>query len=288
MSIDNSKEKLAAGTIIEDRYVVERYLGEGAMAKVYLVKDKGNNDQELALKIISGLTEELQDFAKMLILESRLLRLVVHPCVVQVFEAGEYNGYPFYVMEYIDGIPLSELIKKRKISLDSVPEIMAQICSGLHVIHETTIIHCDLVPRNILICEGQKVKITDFGLAHPSHANFDRGDRISGSLPYLAPEIWKGEAPSCATDLYSLGALLFEMISGALPLYRESIENMMHDHLHTHPTPITEYVPDIPLWLDGLIERLLAKKTSSRPASALEVLKTIKKNADVSVELPKS
>lgn len=268
---------LPIGSFTGNRYLIEDLLGIGGMAIVYRVIDGNNPNKRIALKVlrdeyINGRCSEM--FVK----ESKLMRLIVHPNVVRVIETEVNSATPFYTMEYIAGPSLEEVIHRRELNSDNICELIIDICNGLQVIHETTIVHCDLTPRNILFTPDRVAKITDFGLAHPEYAEFRRANQISGSLPYLAPEIWCGDTPSVSTDLYSLGTVIYEVLTGQLPFYESTVTDLMKVHMKGKPIPIVQINPTVAPWLSELVDSLMEKSPGNRPQSANEILSHVLKN----------
>jgi serine/threonine protein kinase len=259
---------LPGGSVIANRYELQSTLGVGGMGTVYLATDKLLDGIIVAIKVVHREYCSHPALRKRFFREVKLMNMVNHKNVVRTFEVGEDGNHLYYTMEYVPGIPLSEF---DGISIDAFPDLIDQICSGLGAIHASEILHRDLKPGNILVLPDHTVKITDFGVARPKVSNLTQHEEIIGSIDYLAPEIWLGTEMGPSIDFYSLGVILYELLTGVLPFESDRPANVMWMHVNQVPAAPIDLVPETPLWLNNLIVSLLAKTSDERPATAGEI-----------------
>lgn len=256
---DLPTEELFAG-----RYKIVRVLGSGGMGTVYLANDTVLGGEEVALKILHLDRVADESHVQRFLREVQLTRRVTHPNVVRTFELGQVGEKLFFTMEVVHGTTLKEYAKKQSIDPHSVARLLAEISKGLHAIHEQGVIHRDLKLSNVMVAENGAVKIADFGVARPEVSDLTCTDEIVGSATHMSPEVWKGNPVSPATDLYSLGIMAYELLTHRLPFEAQSCHEMMWKHINATPTPPIEYAPEIPIWLDHIVVRLLAKEPTNR------------------------
>jgi serine/threonine protein kinase len=267
---------LGAGSRIADRYVVVRRLGEGGMGQVFEVEHEAIG-RHFALKIlnINPCTEEvLRRFRR----EARALGRVATPRVAQVTDFGvEQRLGPFYVMELLDGETLEDRLERtHHLPANEAIPIAIDLCEALAEVHAAGIIHRDLKPSNVgLTRTGPvRVKLLDFGLAAALDGaaleRITKSQEVVGSLPYMAPERFHGEALTLSIDLYALGVVLYEMLTGDLPFFGASAAVMINQHLSQPPRPFSMVAPDlqIPASLEAIVARLLDKDPAQRFMSA--------------------
>lgn len=259
------------GKIINDRYRLDAELGHGGMGAVYKGYDQ-QLEREVAIKVLNqalfGDKERDQ-----LIHEARMIARLKHPNIVSVYDVGEFENSPYFVMEFVDGNSLRDL---KPGDTDEIIRICIHICRGLEHAHENGIVHRDLKPENVLLEKDGTVKLVDFGIARSDVTRFTSAGNIAGTVNYLAPEIAKGEAVDGRADLYSLGVMLYELTTGQLPLTADSLVGVISKHLFEDPAPPNETNPDLPLELNELIIRLLSKDPDERPSTASELLVILK------------
>jgi serine/threonine-protein kinase PknK len=258
------------GKIINDRYRLDAVLGLGGMGAVYRGHDQ-ELERDVAIKVLNQTLWGKEDRER-LVREAKVIARLKHPNIVSVYDVGEFEGSPFFVMEFVEGDSL------RTIQLDSLDEILRmciQVCKGLIHAHDNGIIHRDLKPENVLIDEYGTVKIVDFGIARSDVTRFTSEGHIAGTVNYLAPEITKGEQADERADLYSLGVMLYEMSTGELPLKADSLVAVITKHLFEEAVPPREINPEIPPDLNDLITSLLNKIPDGRPSSARELLQIL-------------
>jgi eukaryotic-like serine/threonine-protein kinase len=264
---------LRTGDIFASRYQVIEQLGAGGMGRVYRVLDK-KLDEEIALKLIkaeaAGDRKTLDRFRA----ELKTARQVVHQNVARVFDLNETDGMPFITMEYVRGENLRALIKKvgRLDASQAVP-IAAQVCRGLAEAHRRGIIHRDLKPQNIMIDEEGKAQIMDFGLARLARSveHSEKGP-AEGTPAYVAPEQIENRTVDQRADLYSLGIVLYEMITGHPPFRASSAAGLVQKHLTQSPRNPRDVNPDIPSELARIIMKCLKKQPEKRYQNAAEML----------------
>lgn len=259
-------EQEKIGSIINERYRLDAKLGRGGMGTVFKGSDL-HLDRKVAIKVLSQDNFNLKDRGRFYH-EAKVIAKLKHPNIVEVYDVGESETAPFFVMELIEGIPL----KSAKTSdLDEILDIFEQICLSLEFAHEHGIVHRDLKPENVLIDKNGIVKLVDFGIARSEVSNLTTTGEIIGTVNYLAPEIAKGEQIDGRADLYSLGVMLFEITTSRLPFIAENPATIITKHLFEKPPSPSTYNPKLPPGLIYLINRLLSKSPEDRPESALEV-----------------
>jgi Protein kinase domain len=258
-------------SLFAGRYKIERLLGEGGMGKVYVAHDTLLDNEPVALKILRSDLAHQGRHAQRFLREIAVARKVTDASVVRTYDGGISKEGMYLSMELVQGKSVKEILAEGPLSERRVREIALGICTGLNAIHRAGIVHRDLKPGNIIITTNNTVKIADFGVAHSALSTLTGDQEMVGSAAYLPPEIWLGRAISPATDLYSLGVMLYEMVSGELPFEADSTPELMYKHLQVEPVPLVTLVPGISREFDAIVRQLLAKSASSRIASA-EVL----------------
>ncbi len=254
-------------------FILGKQIGAGGMGVVYKATYV-ENGKEVALKV---LPPSLANDAKMLKRFEReidILKRLVHPNIVKYYGGGTHQGQRWYAMELIDGGSLQDILKKKKrLSWDQAIQVGRQLCAALEVAHNAGIIHRDLKPANLFVTRKGKIKLGDFGIARDTEATaLTAAGKTVGTYAYMAPEQIQGNVPiSRKTDLYATGCLLYEVLTGQTPFLGDNPAEMLMQHLNDDPYNVREKIPECPLALDGLIERLLAKNPDDRPYDALAV-----------------
>lgn len=266
-------------------FTLGRKLGTGGMGVVYqAVYDQ--DSQDYAVKVLSpGIVQNPQVVARFE-REMAILKRMRHPHIVRYFGGGKSGGRRFFAMEYMPGGSVEELIKKKgKIPWEDALEILIQLAKALEFAHGKGVIHRDLKPGNLFICKDGTVKLGDFGIARDTDATaLTAAGRTVGTYAYMAPEQIAGKPPiSPKTDLYALGCVGFEMLTGRPPYVTDTPAEMLFGHLNEEPPRVREYSISCPLWLDEVIDRLLAKDPEDRYYDALAVqvaLEDVKKKVN--------
>lgn len=255
------------GSTLLDRYKIESELGKGGMGVVYKAHDTLLN-RAVAIKFLNITGVGTQGKARLL-QEARATAQVNHPNIVSVFDAGETEGNPFIVMEFVQGKTLRE--NETPPLLDAL-RMAGKICRALDHAHSKGIIHRDLKLENIVITDPQNLKLMDFGLARTADdVRLTEEGAIMGTLAYLAPELIQGQPASAQSDLYAFGVILYQLLVGHAP-FQGTVNEVLSRHLQGTVTAPGEIDPQIPAWVDDLVLRLLSKRPEERPTSAGEVL----------------
>ena len=263
---------LQTGALFAKRYQIIEELGAGGMGRVYRVADK-TLGEEIALKLIRPDIAAEREIIERFKTELKLAREVVHKNVARMFDFNEEGRVPYITMEYVRGENLKRLIRKvgRLFAGQAIP-IARQICEGLTEAHRLGIVHRDLKPQNIMIDEDGQAKIMDFGLARLLKAGEGSdGMTTPGTPAYVSPEQIKGMPPDARSDLYSLGVLLYEMLTGALPFKAASARELLQKHQAEIPRDPCELNPGISPGLSQVVMRCLEKDPGARFQSAAEI-----------------
>jgi serine/threonine-protein kinase len=257
------------GQKISDRYQIIKSIGEGGMANVYLAYDT-ILDRNVAVKILRGDLSNDEKFVRRFQREALSASSLAHQNIVEVYDVGEDNGEYYIVMEYIEGKHLKNLIKKRgKLTLSEAVDIMLQITDGMSVAHDSYIIHRDIKPQNIMILENGLVKITDFGIAMAMNATqLTQTNSVMGSVHYLPPEQASGQGSTLQSDIYSMGIVMYELISGELPFRGDNAVEIALKHLKEPIPDIREVVPNVPTSIVNVIKKATAKNPKNRYSDA--------------------
>lgn len=259
------------GQKISDRYQIIKSIGEGGMANVYLAYDT-ILDRNVAVKVLRGDLATDEKFVRRFQREALSASSLSHPNIVEVYDVGEDNGQYYIVMEYIEGKHLKELLKKRnKLTTSEVIDIMLQISDGLSIAHDSYIIHRDIKPQNIMIQENGMVKITDFGIAMAMNAaQLTQTNSVMGSVHYLPPEQANGNGSTLQSDIYSMGILMYELLTGKLPYKGDNAVEIALKHLKESLPPIKEELPDLPQSIANIVKKATAKNPKNRYVDARE------------------
>ncbi len=257
------------GQIVKERYEILEILGEGGMAFVYKARDM-QLERFVAIKTLKPNYVNQETFVDRFKREAKTAANLNHPNIVQIFDWG-IEGEPYFVMEYIEGKTLTSIIaKNRTISLSDVLFIGAQVSSGLHAAHQKGLVHRDIKPGNIMITPNGKVKVTDFGIVSLQNEESDitKTGSILGTASYISPEQAQGKPVSIESDLYSLGTVLYELITGKAPFSGDSPISTATKHLTEKPEKPSLYRRDLPKGIENAILKLLEKATYDRFKSA--------------------
>ena len=255
------------------RYRILDFLGAGAMGEVYLAEDP-HIERKLAIKTVRlvGRPQEVDDRKKRLLREARAAGRLLHPNVVTLFDAGEAEGLLYLAFEFVEGTDLASCLEKGALSLREVLRIVHQAADALHYAHGQGIVHRDIKPSNILLDPRGRVKVADFGIAKMAGQSTEltMAGSVMGSPQYLSPEQIRGEDLDGRSDIFSLGVVLYELLSGNRPFSGETITTLVYQILHKEPPRISD-LRAVPPRLEALLGRMLAKDRDERLATAAEV-----------------
>src|ERR671911_1355917 len=268
--------------LIDERYELRGLVGSGGMAEVYLAHDEVLG-RDVALKMLKARYAENEELVERFRREARSAASLSHPHIVPVFDWGESGDGSYYIaMEYLSGGTLKDRITSEGAPPPrTVVEVALQIAEALEAAHARGVIHRDIKPRNILITDSGHMKVADFGIARVAEATTlsDLGD-ILGSAKYMSPEQAMGEPVGPASDLYSLGVVLYEMLTGRVPFEVENLSELPAAHAGGPPPHPRELDPKIPEGTDALVMRLLRRDPDDRYASANQLIEDLKRVRD--------
>jgi len=256
---------LSKGQKINDRYEIVKSIGEGGMANVYLAEDT-ILDRRVAIKVLRGDLSGDEKFIRRFQREALSVSNLSHPNIVEVYDVGEEDGNHYIVMEYIEGKTLKQLIQKRgALTLTEVIDIMSQLTDGLAHAHEAYIIHRDIKPQNVIIMDNGIVKITDFGIAMAINSTqLTQTNSVMGSVHYLPPEQANGKGASVKSDIYSLGILMYELLTGAVPFKGDNAVEIALKHMKEKIRSVRRQNPAIPQSVENIVLKATAKNPKNR------------------------
>ena len=263
---------ITKGQKINDRYEVIKSIGEGGMANVYLGYDT-ILDRNVAIKVLRGDLANDEKFVRRFQREALSASSLAHPNIVEMYDVGEDDGTYYIVMEYVDGKTLKQLLKKRgTLTLSEAIDIMSQLTDGMAHAHDSYIIHRDLKPQNIMIKDDGQIKITDFGIAMALNATqLTQTNSVMGSVHYLPPEQASGKGCTIKSDIYSMGIIFYELLSGSLPFRGDNAVEIALKHMREPLPDLRESNPAIPQSIVNIIKRATAKNAKNRYDSAREM-----------------
>jgi len=250
------------------RYRIERELGRGGMATVYLARDE-ELGRPVALKVLPEHLAGDEAFRARFVRESRLAGRLAHPNIVRVYDVGEADGRPFIVMEYVPGASLAE---SPRLPVAHVVDLGVQACAGLQHAHDAGLIHRDVKPANLLVREDGVLKIADFGIARAAESTrHTMAGTLLGTAAYLAPELIAGADATPAADVYGLGAVLYELLTGRPPYAFSSLGELAAMQADGVIEPVCDVAPDVPREVEAAVMHALARDPRFRTASAAEL-----------------
>jgi serine/threonine protein kinase len=264
---------LSVQTFASGRYRIGDVLGRGGMATVYLAQDE-ELERPVAIKVLAGHLADDPSFRDRFVREARLAAQLSHPNVVQIFDAGEDDGTPFIVMEYVDGHTLSdELDEVGRLDPERVVDLGVQVGAGLEHAHAAGLVHRDIKPGNLLLRgDDGTVKIADFGIARAAEATrLTQMGSVLGTAAYLAPEQALGEEVTASADIYSFGCVLYECLTGRPPYVFDTLAELAFKHQSEPICPVREIRPEVPAELEAVVMRCLARNPDYRPPSAAAI-----------------
>jgi beta-lactam-binding protein with PASTA domain/predicted Ser/Thr protein kinase len=256
---------IVKGQKINDRYEIVHTIGEGGMANVYLAHDT-ILDRDVAVKILRGDLAGDEKFVRRFQREAISASSLSHPNIVEMYDVGEDDGKYFIVMEYVNGKTLKSLTKKRgSLTIPEVMDIMLQVTSGIAHAHDSYIIHRDIKPQNIMILDNGMIKITDFGIAMALNSHeLTQTNSVMGSVHYLPPEQANGSGSTIKSDIYSLGILMFELLTGKVPFKGENAVEIAIKQMKEQIPSICQINNEIPQSIENIILRASAKNPKNR------------------------
>ncbi|HEY4578359.1 MAG TPA: Stk1 family PASTA domain-containing Ser/Thr kinase, partial [Savagea sp.] len=271
------------GKRIGERYELLQVIGEGGMSRVYLAKDI-ILDREVAIKILHYDFAHEDDLKKRFQREALSATSLTHPNIVDIYDVGEDGELHYLVMEYINGQTLKTYIQQKgRLTADEAVPIMKQLVSAISHAHHSGIIHRDIKPQNILMDAEGEVKITDFGIAMALNATaYTKTNSIIGTVHYLSPEQARGGIASKRSDLYSLGIVFYELLTGELPFAAESAVAIALKHLQEEIPSVRARFPDIPQSVENVILKSTAKNSNDRYLSADDMYEDLSTVLDAS------
>ena len=270
------------GEIVDGRYVLGEFLGSGGMGEVYLAHDEVL-ERDVALKVLRSHYAGDEVFAERFRREARSAASLSHPNIVQVYDRGEAeDGTSYIAMEYVPGGTLKEQIERRApFGARETAAVGAQIADALGAAHERGVIHRDIKPQNVLVTASGDLKVTDFGIARAASAvTTSASGAIFGTAGYISPEQAMGEPVGPRSDLYSLGVILYEMLTGELPVTADNSIAVCMKHVTEPLRPPRLLNPEVPEGMDALVVKLLAKNPAGRYAGATELMDDLERVRD--------
>ena len=256
---------ITKGQRINDRYEIVKSIGEGGMANVYLAIDV-ILDRKVAIKILRGDLANDEKFIRRFQREALSASSLSHPNIVEMYDVGEDNGSYYIVMEYVEGRTVKQLLKKRgNLTVGEATDIMLQLTDGMTHAHDSYIIHRDLKPQNIMIQEDGQIKITDFGIAMALNSTqLTQTNSVMGSVHYLPPEQASGKGSTIKSDIYSMGILYYELLTGVLPFRGENAVEIALKQMKEPIPSVRKQNPNIPQSVENIILKATAKNPKNR------------------------
>jgi serine/threonine-protein kinase len=260
------------GRVVDGRYAVTSRIARGGMATVYLALDR-RLDREVALKVMHGHLADDQQFTARFIREARSAARLSHPGVVAVFDQGEDEGLLYLAMEYLQGRTLREVLGELGVlTPGEALDVVEPALDALAAAHAAGIVHRDVKPENVLLTDDGRVKVADFGLARAASALTSTSGVLMGTAAYMAPELIADGVTDARGDVYAVGVMIFEMITGRQPFSGDVPVRVAYRHVHEDVPPPSSVVPRLPEPLDVLVTTATARDPDHRPADAAALL----------------
>ncbi|AND16255.1 Stk1 family PASTA domain-containing Ser/Thr kinase [Rathayibacter tritici] len=256
------------GRLVDGRYEVRSRIARGGMATVYLAHDQ-RLERRVAMKVMHGHLSDDATFKNRFVQEARSAARLAHPNVVSVFDQGQDSDMAYLVMEYLPGITLRDLLKERgRLTAQQVVDIMHSVLSGLAAAHRAGILHRDLKPENVLLADDGRIKIGDFGLARAASANTASGQALLGTIAYLSPELVTRGTADTRSDIYAIGIMIYEMLTGQQPFTGEQPMQIAYQHANDSVPYPSATVASVPTSLDELVLWATERDPDMRPRDA--------------------
>ena len=258
------------GELIVGRYELEELVGSGGMSNVFRAHDR-LLERTVALKILHEQYTRDEDYVERFRREARAVAQLTHPNIVTVIDRGEQDGRQFIVFEYVDGENLKDLSARGPLEVHEAIQLALQVAHALSFAHDRGLVHRDVKPQNVLLNDDGQAKVTDFGIARSLDVHgVTQTGTVLGTSDYIAPEQARGQRVDPKTDIYSLGAVLYELLTGEVPFAGDNFVAVAMRHVSEPPPSVLEHRPDCPLRLDLAIRRAMAKDPAERFASMVE------------------
>jgi len=269
------------GRVVDNRYLIERRIARGGMATVYQALDQ-RLERPVAVKIMHPHLAEDADFTRRFIQEARQAARLAHPNIVNVFDQGQDGPLTFIVMEFLPGITLRELLNDfGALTSAQTLDVVQAVLLGLDAAHQAGIVHRDLKPENILLADDGRIKIADFGLARASTHNTATSQALLGTIAYLSPELISRGVADVRSDMYALGIMMFEMLTGAQPYQGDQAVTIAYQHANDIVPAPSSKNPDIPAQFDDIVEWCTKRSPDDRPPHARALLEHVREIAHI-------
>ncbi len=256
--------------VLNGRYQLLERIGSGGMARVYKAQDRALG-RIVAIKMLHESLTGDEGFLERFQQEAHAAANLTHPNIVTVHDIGQDRNHYYIVMEYVDGQTLKQIVRQCNQSGHPMPisralDLTIQICAGIGYAHRADLVHCDVKPQNVLVTRDDRVKVADFGIARAmSEATLDRqASQVWGTPQYFSPEQAAGEPATPASDVYSIGIILFELLTGQLPFSGDTPTALALKHIQEDPPAVADTNPTVPIQLDQIVQKVLAKEPSGR------------------------
>ncbi len=279
------------GTVLDERYIIDGLIGVGGMAIVFEARDTYINNNRVAIKMLKNDVASDEIMVKRFKNESKAESMLKHRNIVDIHDVSVKGKEKYIVMEYVEGITLKNYLKGKNgpLSFEEIICYTRQILRALCVAHENGIIHRDIKPQNIMVLQNGLIKVMDFGIAKlPNAETVTVTDKAIGTVYYMSPEQASGKRIDARSDIYSLGAMLYELATGELPFTGETPLSVVLKQINEDPVPPREINRDIPIGLEQIILCAMSKKPHERFQSAeimLDFIKQLQKNKDIKFDV---
>ncbi|MFH1422370.1 MAG: protein kinase [Planctomycetota bacterium] len=264
-------------TVKLGEYVLEKKIGKGGMGQVYLARQE-SLDRKVAIKVLPKELASDETFRLRFEREAKIAANLVHPNVIQIYSYGIEKGIPYFAMEFVDGEDIAQKLKKgEKFTVRQTISLVKDVAKALDAAHKRSMVHRDIKPSNIMIASDGSVKVMDFGLAKATTVNTAITQRgiIMGTPPYMSPEQGKGETLDVRSDMYSLGVVLYELLSGQVPFRAETPTAVIYQHIYEKPMSVRQINPEVSPQLESIVMKLLEKNVKDRLQTPSELIEAL-------------